>query len=370
MGRVKLEPGIAEPRPGYFVFHFRDPATGRWTSRAVGKDRETANRNRRAILDQLEKVGHYDRRNPTIAELWEAFQAARGDLSPSTLSDYRSCWGYVSEIRDLRLAEVDTQRLRALMASLDHVQVPDGKDDKGNPKTKPLSEKRKQNILMFVKSLFSFAEKERWIPLSPARGLRTKRTVKATIKVPRRAQLDRVMAEVPEHYRHLVHTMLYTGIRLGEAVALEWSEDWKPHGEVPQIHISKTCSRGIIRPPKSEDGNRDIPLPDRVRDDLRAWHKECRKKWPDGDYMFPNTQGGRLCPDNFRARVWRPACERAKVPHLRIHDLRHTYITWLVETGQHPLVIKTVAGHADLKTTQRYFDMRDAAHRQIIDAFK
>jgi site-specific recombinase XerD len=41
-------------------------------------------------------------------------------------------------------------------------------------------------------------------------------------------------------------------------------------------------------------------------------------------------------------------------PDLRIHDLRHTFGTWLAQRGQNLMVIKDMLGHADIRTTQRY----------------
>lgn len=369
MGKTTLEKGVHEQRPGYYAYHFKNPLTNAWTSVAVGHTPDEANTNRNRIVQELEETGTFRPGNPTLADLWQQYERVKTPtLSPSTMSDYKSMWRKIEKLGRARVKDITTDQLRQILDRLDESPAPHlhSRLDALHK----LSEKRKQNITMFLKSLFSFAVTEEWIVRSPAAGLATRRYEQPTVRIPSHADTTRLLKKVPKDYRPLVNTMLYTGIRLGEAVALRWEPDWEPmysEEKASLLHIHRTCSRGKIVPPKSGHP-RVVPVPDWLRDDLEAWRRRSAKIHPGCEWMFPSTRGTRLCPDNFRARVWKPACVAAKLPALRIHDLRHTYITWLVETNQSPLIIQSVAGHASLKTTERYLDIRDPSLRSVANA--
>jgi integrase len=369
MGITKLDACIHEQRPGYFIYHFRNPLTGRWTTAPVGRTPKEANEGKQRIVEELHKTGTFKPGNPSMAELWAEYERVKTPtLAPSTMSDYRSMWRKVERLLGRhRVKDITTDRLRLVLDRLDEPATASGQ--RARDAVHQLSEKRKHNITMFLKSLFSFAVAEGWLTRSPASGLAGRRYTQPTIHVPKRADLDRLRKKMPADYRPLVTTMLYTGIRLGEAVALRWAdwEDQDSPDKASLLHVEQSCSRGQICPPKSGHP-RVVPVPDWVRDELRTWKRRCNRTHPGCPWMFPSKKGTRLCPDNFRARVWKPACVKAKLPDLRIHDLRHTYITWLVEKNQSPLIIQSIAGHANIKTTERYIDIRDKALRGVANA--
>jgi len=371
MGRVRPETGIHQSRPGYYIFDFIDPLTGTKTSRAVGRTVEEANKRRREILNEMDNTGFVlSQRGPvrTVQDLWEQYEKTRrATLSPATMSDYRSMWKKVGRVLGHRqLKSITTDDLRRVLDRIDEPRT--GSGQAARDAIHSLSEKRKQNITMFMKSLFTFAVEERHLLVSPAADLKGRRFDEKPIQIPNRATLEVVQQSLPEHYKPLVATMLYSGIRLGEAMALRW-DDFDGEGMVSRLHVSRAVSRGKEGPTKGRN-TRAIPLPDWLRDDLRIWRAECLARWPETPYMFPGPKGGRLCGDNFRKRAWKPACEAAGVPGLRIHDLRHTYITWLMETGVPVPVLQAVAGHESFSTTRRYINIRDESHRRIADAFE
>lgn len=370
MAKRKLAPGVQEQRPGYFVYYFKDPMTGRKTSRAVGRTVEEANRRAREIDNEIDGTGRvYTLRGDvrTVADLWERYEMAKqATLSPATMSDYRSMWRKVEPLLGRReIQGITTDHLRAVLDRMDQPKTATGQ--RARDAIHGLSEKRKQNITMFLKSLFTFAVVQECLKTSPAAELDNRRYEQKPIQIPSRATLEAVQEAIPEHYKPLVATMLYTGARLGEVMALRW-DDIDTEGKVAMLHISRAISRGIEGPTKGKN-TRSVPLPNWLRDDLRAWRAECGKKWPESPWMFPGPKGGRLCGDNFRHRIWTPACEAAGVPGLRIHDLRHTYITWLMEAGTPVPVLQEVAGHASYSTTRRYTTVRDKSLRDIAQAF-
>lgn len=99
--------------------------------------------------------------------------------------------------------------------------------------------------------------------------------------------------------------------------------------------------------------------------DLRAANRV------DGTLSLPNTKSGRprvvplppealdiplpikLTVDELR-KGFDIARERARLPHVRFHDLRHTYASWLIQAGVSPIAVRDLLGHSSLTVTGRY----------------
>jgi integrase len=63
------------------------------------------------------------------------------------------------------------------------------------------------------------------------------------------------------------------------------------------------------------------------------------------DWVFPDANGRHMDPDNFRSRVWEPLLVAAELRHVRIHDLRHTYASLMIEAGKELHYIQQQLGH-------------------------
>ncbi|MBS2533347.1 tyrosine-type recombinase/integrase [Catenulispora sp. NF23] len=79
---------------------------------------------------------------------------------------------------------------------------------------------------------------------------------------------------------------------------------------------------------------------------------------PDPDPMtrlFTGPRGGRVSTAVLRdATHWDQVVSALGLDHLRRHDLRHTGLTWMADAGVPVHVLRVIAGHASLATTQRY----------------
>lgn len=90
----------------------------------------------------------------------------------------------------------------------------------------------------------------------------------------------------------------------------------------------------------------------------------------ESEWVFPSKTGETsLDGDNFYHRVWRPALKRAKIKNLRIHDLRHTFCSRLVERGAGLRTVQVLAGHKSFSTTERYAHLAPDHLREAVETF-
>jgi integrase len=88
--------------------------------------------------------------------------------------------------------------------------------------------------------------------------------------------------------------------------------------------------------------------------------------WKDNGLVFTTSTGTPMDGDNLVKRSFKPLVERAKLPRIRFHDLRHTFATLLLSRGTHPKVVQEMLGHADISQTMDTYshvlpDMQEGA---------
>ena len=72
--------------------------------------------------------------------------------------------------------------------------------------------------------------------------------------------------------------------------------------------------------------------------------------WRDNDLVFPNHIGDPQAPETV-SRVFRELVDKAGLPGIRLHDLRHGWATLALEAGIHPKVVQERLGHANIAIT-------------------
>lgn len=139
------------------------------------------------------------------------------------------------------------------------------------------------------------------------------------------------LATVCTGYEALIWTLGTTGLRIGEACALNV-------GDVDK-------KRGRLRVTSSKSGRgRDVPVPSRVLSMLDLDR-------PRSEPLFTARNGHRVLKDNFRARYFTPAAKTAGFPELRIHDLRHAAASLAIASGADVKAVQNMLGHADANMT-------------------
>ncbi|HEX7992619.1 MAG TPA: site-specific integrase [Streptosporangiaceae bacterium] len=159
-----------------------------------------------------------------------------------------------------------------------------------------------------------------------------------------------------------------TGLRQGEALALEWRDvRLKPPASVT-VRRSAAMVRGqgrVVKSPKSKSSRRTVPLPARAIRALTAL-QERQPALPTAP-VFTVPSGKPVYP----AADWGDWCallDDLKLPHYRVHDLRHGYATMLLEAGQDPRVVQDLLSHSSGVLLKRYQHVRPVLHQRAADA--
>jgi integrase len=135
---------------------------------------------------------------------------------------------------------------------------------------------------------------------------------------------------------------VYTGMRIGEIVALRWKD--------------VDLERRVIRVERSGKGTtksgkiRYVPVNSRLLAVLHA----CRER-ANGEFVFPDGKG-RMRSIEFRNEM-RNAAERAGLRRIRMHDLRHTFASNYVLKGGNLVSLQKILGHSTINMTLRYAHM-------------
>ena len=162
------------------------------------------------------------------------------------------------------------------------------------------------------------------------------------------AEADILYANVPDRWKPLVLTLLLTGIRFGEATALTPGALNRANNEA-RIHTAWKQS-GRQGAPKSKKSRRTVKVPDAVFDVLEPL---TEGKGP-SDLIFLSPRGLRVRSGNFYNSVWGPLMDKvepliSKRP--RVHDLRHTYASWAIQSGTVLPAVQRQLGHEHITTT-------------------
>ena len=145
-------------------------------------------------------------------------------------------------------------------------------------------------------------------------------------------------------YRAVFNLLFYTGMRIGELEVLTINDiDFTAR----TININKTYQRVagkvLIGPPKTVSSNRVIAVPDHVLDDLREYI----------ELLYEPSQDARIFLHTRKAfaKMMKKAATVQGVKIIRIHDLRHSHASLLIEMGFNPLVIQERLVHKNVEIT-------------------
>jgi integrase len=311
------------------------PAAGYFTKR-------TAEDWLRDVLDQARRgtLPGLVRTRVTFAQAAEEYLVwLRDDRArkPSTLRDYESI--IRAHLRpafgDAYLEDLTPQRLERWQAQL-------GADGR-------LSNRTRVKIITVLVGVMKRATRTHRLPLNPALSLEKPRHQgQRGLEVFSSAEVMALVAAADDEQDGVIYlTAAFTGLRMGELLALRWRDVDFP-GQF--IRVTASYAGGLVTSPKSGK-LRSVPLAPEAAQALARLGQRSRFVGDD-DLVFPGRSGEHLDGSALRRR-YRAALRRAGLRPLRFHDLRHTFGTRAISKAS-ILQVKEWMGHADVQTTMQY----------------
>lgn len=204
------------------------------------------------------------------------------------------------------------------------------------------------------------------VAISPCDGLRLPAEQGRRERIAAPTEAVALIAALPERQRPLWATAFYTGLRIGELQALDWSHI-DLDGNLIRVERSWDRKARFVEV-KSGAGRRAVPIPRILRPYLAA-----RKLETGGTgLVFRTRHGNTFEPSNVRrdARRW---WAKAGLTSINPHECRHTYASMMIAAGVNAKALATYMGHASIKITlDRYghlFPGNEAEAADLLDDY-
>jgi integrase len=346
----------------------------------------------------------------TWVEQWLLARDQIRDVQPGTVKRYRQIMAtrIMPKLGNLRLTDIDPGVVQDWVAWLSSQYVHTGSKTR-TPTDQRLSGATVNRIYSVLHTCLAAAV-PRWIPLNPA--ARPAGSRKTSIGMPKiepydgifltPAEIDLILAQCNKHLHDLVLTALYTGMRLGELVALE-ARHVRVTGREVTVQVRQTIKDdGTVGTPKSPKSRRDLPVSDKPARVLARRVADLKPK----DLVFPAPRGAMWDPDSLRSRYWWPAvaraqqcpdhppevktgslynlkrklrpeelstcgCETRLHRYARIHDLRHSHASMLIAAKWSPKKVQLRMGHSTYRMTMdnyaHLWDLGEAGELEAVE---
>jgi len=301
----------------------------------------------------------------------QAARAASGSQAPEDLFEFEDMM--VAFLRHSRKSKrpsgytrdlVATARLREHFAGLPLVAITRApvkaymvkRESKGAAPATILRE------LAVLSAAFNYVRFElEWPVGNPVQG-RKPTPAKGRVRWEPRERIEALIAaaeEEPKAASHLpdfIRLAVNTGCRRGELLWLQWAQ---VDLEVGVIRLAATDTK--------TGSARGIPLSDEAQGVLERRLAKRNRNCPGSPWVFCHLDGPRVgeritdIKNSFAG-----ACRRAGIEDFRIHDLRHTFASWLVMAGAPLTEVRDLLGHTTVRMTERYAHLAPDNHKSAI----
>lgn len=219
-----------------------------------------------------------------------------------------------------------------------------------------LAAKSLQKIRLVLRQVLELARGSGAIKTNPCDGIRLPRAAQADPVFLSAAEVERLARATRAPYDLLIRVAAATGLRPSELCGLRVGRLNLVQGTIEVAETLTVVGGHVQVGPTKSYARRTVGLPRSLCDDMGEYlsrrAQDQQRPIDPADYVFTAPKGGPLRRDLLFKRFIRPAIEQAGLPReLRLHDLRHTCVSLLIQLGGHPKAIQERLGHSSITVT-------------------
>jgi integrase len=329
------------------------------------------------FIAEIEKGHCIDSTKLTFADFIEKWlkEYAEKNLAPKTLLSYRK------ELENRIMPALGAHKLNKLKP-IHIIQFYNSLSEDGVRKDgKPggLSGKTQLYYHHIISSILKDAVQWQIIESNPAEKVKPPKATKRKIEFFDDKQTARMLAlldNVDLKWKTIVYVALYTGMRKGEIMGLEWHDINFEKGTINIERASQYVpGRGVItKEPKNESSKRVISASQTLLQLLKVYKTHQNEQrmshadiWKGTTRLFTTWDGDAMFPDSI-SNWFSDFIKDNNLPHITFHGLRHTSASILIDQGLNIKAVSSRLGHANTSTTMNiYAHALKSADKQAAD---
>ncbi len=316
------------------------PETGKQIFKNVlGKTQsEVKEKLKKALADSqrldLAKQGKYT--VGTWMDIWFE-NVCKIKVRPSSHQTYQ---GYIDNHIKLNIGNIPLEKLTTMeLQKFYRKLLTKGRVERIESKAqqKGLSAKTVRNINQVISSAMDFAVAQKIISENPCKAVALPKIEHKEMQTIPAEQLQAFLTEAKATgVYEMYYIELATGLRRGELLGLKWEDIDMQQGIIRvRRQVARIDGKIVEAPLKTKNSYRTVTISPQAIEVLKQ-----QKAKTNDQYVFPSPNGGPISPDSVNNMLKR-VLERAGIPKVRFHDLRHTFATLALQNG---VDIKTVSG--------------------------
>lgn len=315
-----------------------------------------------------------------FTEIWKRDYGSK-ELAPSTYKRYcrmleTRLLPYFGHFYVNKIKPTDIMQFYDLLSK--DTQLVRKKDNEGNKTLKPLSGKTILEHHRLLRAMLHKAVYWQVIVSNPAERVQPPKA-----KKPKRKYYDddqcKILLENLEQldeeeikYKTAIILTVFTGVRLGELMGLEWNDIDFRNGIVSINRSSQyLADTGVFtKVPKTESSIREVAIPDFVislLEEYKLWYDEQKslygELWIDSNRLFVQADGKPMHPSTI-SKWFVKYVGQIGLPVINFHGLRHTNATLLIAQNIDVAVVAARLGHAQITTTFNFYVHPIIAHNK------
>lgn len=303
------------------------------------------------------------------------------ELAPKTYSRYLGMLKtrilpYLGSFALDKIKPTDLMNLYDMLEN--DTQIKNISKNNGQRTLKPLSPKTILEHHRLLSAMFQRAVYWQLLVNNPARRVKPPKTKKPKIEFFDDDECKLLINSLQDFsgnklkYKVAILLDIFSGVRLGELMGLEWSDIDFTNGIVSINKSSQyLADKGVFtKTPKTESSIRDVAIPDFVvslLEEYKLWYEEQKsiygKLWIDSDRLFVQSDGKPMHPSTI-SKWFVKFVKEIGLPVINFHGLRHTNATLLILQNINVTVVAARLGHAQITTTFNFYVHPIISHKK------